>query len=553
MAKKDDDDFEGQLDRLDGAFSEDDDQEEALGGFPGDAGGFPGADEPEPEFDAEDLFAEDFGGEEPEVEAVEEVDYEPDAPEEDDEPDFEEEDEPESEPEEDFGDDDAGEDATDEVAEDEDDPFANLDDEDTGAAAKKKSNMVFLGAVSVMALLIGGVGYAFVMPILSGGGSAPAPVSQYAAFYGNNAPAAIPTPPEYQAEQQRPPALPQPQAGGNRVQVPGYAPNVDQNQIMPDLGGSAVALPNAQVVMPEAPMAKPSVPGIPSMPGLPAGGQPALPGLDAVEAPQGLPDPMTAMGEAPLEPSIGLEGIEGVDFDDPFATSDTSSDSGTTTDVQPLPGADAADPVMAKLEDLLSRFTDLEKKIVTEDDVIAMVDAAVAKVEISGGDEAFKAVQGSIDTLGDNVAELQSRVQTEDAANERIAQLEAKFEEKIANMAEVIASYEEVLKALKEKDQKVEKVADTKTKKLQQTVSRQQAEIVSLKSRGGAYVPPAKPEVHTNYRLAGLSNDQAWIETPGGVSRFSVGQSIPGLGLIKEFRAMDGHFAVITTNGIIVP
>jgi uncharacterized coiled-coil protein SlyX len=571
MADKDDE-FEAELKKLESpGFDDDDDASSAMGGFPGEIGGFADdeapADEPDPFAggfeDFEDAFEtpqETVAAESDDTYSGDEEDLgEPDDPDFGEDPQFDEEDDafdPEAEH------DDPEHDETAEL-DDEDEADAG-DEDDESAAPSGKGNLILYGGLAAVLTLVGGAGYMVFQPMLAGG-SAPQAVSPLetqapAQFQpGAMEPAAIPQPGQPQAAPAMPTALPSP-VGGDRVQVPGYPANVDQSTLRPTVSGTPVQLPGAaSSVTPSA------------VPTMPAMGRPALPAPVATQPqpspvlqPAGAPDVLMPAEQVPAMPSLGTTTSEppvsteapdvlpALDLAGLDAPEVTLPEDGPAA---PLPTAAVeTDAPLSKMGAIMDRLSDLEAKLFTEDDVSKMIDAAVAKVAISSGGEGFNAVEGMIESLNERVTGLEEKLLASTPTEERIAQLEARFEEKIAGMEAMIASYEEMVGQMQVKVEDAAKAKEASAAKLKATVTRQQAEIVSLKARGGAYTPPSKPKVYTDYRLAGLSSDQAWIETPGGVSRFTVGQEIPGLGdIIKEFRQMDGNFVVVTSNGIIVP
>ena len=126
-------------------------------------------------------------------------------------------------------------------------------------------------------------------------------------------------------------------------------------------------------------------------------------------------------------------------------------------------------------------------------------------------------------------------------SDEKIASLEAKldgFMSKIETLEGVISSQKKELS----------KVKSQKTKVVEKIV-----EVAPKVVKGANVQPPRKPSVLTNYRLAGVSRDMAWIETSAGVSKVQIGQNINGVGVVQGITQVDGNWAVVTPLGLILP
>ncbi|NDV52906.1 hypothetical protein [Salipiger sp. PrR003] len=424
--------------------------------------------------------------------------------------------------------------------EDEDDGHIEEDDDDEddeGPVAKegsKKGKMIFFGAVSAMALLVGGAGYFVVLPMLTGGGSAP--------------------------QQSAPPAYTQ-QAN------PGYTPPTSN-----------------------APLA---IPGEERLAGNQAPSFPAMPGSET-QAPSpsiGLP----VRGEEPLDlggspsdsqSSGNRPGLELPDFGNageleasPAALEDT-----------PLPEATQSSKsneqianVLTKLDDVLNRLDKFEDDVMTKEETRSLVDEVVSKrlmdlpapsSEASAPAKELSALQASLDELserlkgieqanGEKVANLEKRVaelsaqKTAAPANTPSLQLPVVADTPLTvgtgiNPAPSEADSEKAPTKPGVKTASV-KNSESEAARLRRELAAKKRELDALKARGNGVQPPNRPHIFTEYRLAGLSNDLVWIDTPTGVSMFGVGQEIPGAGRIREFMRMNGNFAVVTESGVIIP
>ncbi len=436
--------------------------------------------------------------------------------------------------EDDIEDDDLENDEVEESLVENDDEFDEFDEydeyedeaEDGDTSGRDKSKLIFYGAVSAFALLVGGVAYAFVIPSLFGGGSQPATqVSQPAPTFqqASNNPAPPPAIPS-NGNQQDMSIPPVPDQGKpSRVQVPGYQSNVSKEDIRPTIGGDDVTL-NPFPTLPEA-----------------KGTDPAL----------------------SLNPSS------------------TDND----PDEEAASGNTSMDVVLSKMDDMLSRFDEFEENFVTKEELSDLVKGEIEKVSF----EASGDIPEDVLLKLDGITSIEERITAIEngGGDGETADIEELVETKIASLREAIleevrkdvvdtsskmADYEASIAALKkqveeatverESDPAPAKAAPTKTASkeqaakeagLQRKLEQQKAELTALKAKGSDFVAARRPTIIKDHRLAGMSRDQAWIETPYGVSRFSIDQDIPGIGTIKSFKAMDGNFAVITTGGIIIP
>ncbi|MBO9428521.1 hypothetical protein [Sulfitobacter sp. R18_1] len=414
------------------------------------------------------------------------------------------------------------------------------EEEEGSSSGLDKGKLIFWGGTGAVAVALLGAGYAVLMPLFFGGSDAPVrqapPVAQVQQFNPENTPRQPPQIPNVNGPRPTPPALPT--ASNDRIQVPGHPTNVDTNAIRPNLSGQDITLPGA----PKLPVAGTFQPGMSEN----AAPTPTLP-TKIVNA--GNDDLLIDLSHNQPKPAP-----------------------------TPAPSGSDMGEVMGKLDSVLSRFDKFEKNFISKDDVEKMVGEAVTKatadLKVEGLDIDTTDLVRAADVKGinDSLSELVERVSAiekgsdkstaevdpeiiEAKVAERVKEVEVSVAEQMLQMGKTLEAYEAALAELKSKVGTAPVKADDAkvAKDLKVKLEKQKRELVALKAKGGSFVPQRKPQVISGYRLAGLSKDQAWIETPSGVQRYSVGQDIRGIGEIEEFRAMDGNFAVITKGGIIIP
>ena len=166
------------------------------------------------------------------------------------------------------------------------------------------------------------------------------------------------------------------------------------------------------------------------------------------------------------------------------------------------------------------------------------------------------AFRDALSELSNKEAEAEKSRELLISAEEKMVELESRFNA----FASEISDLETVIEAQKGEISSLEKVIESQkteiaaTKRTVSNVSKVQKEqIDSRNAIGGGIEPPLKPRVLSNYRLAGVAKDMAWIETESGVSRIRIGQSIPGVGIIEGIRPVNGNWAVVTPVGLIMP
>lgn len=417
----------------------------------------------------------------------------------------------------------------------------DYEEEDEDSSGLDKGKAVFYGVVATVLVGIGAAGYFVLMPMLGIGASSQPPQQAQT----QSAP-----PPAYSPDERPEPATipgssqqaqssssqsngsPEglPPSGGERVQVPGMPTNVEQDNIRPTVEGNDVPMPSneQQMSIPDWSEASDESTGTPendtgnSMPSLP------MPNESSISDEAETSMPSTASESAPSYDETG----------------------------------DALGDVSTKIDTLIGRFDELDQKFVSEDDVQTIVDDAVANIDVSPGAnaataEAVSGLQQTVNDLRGQVESFGQRLSQNSPNNSAVEEIRNVMSSEMKALNQRLDAYESRLEDLNDaadsKKEEAPEQTSSKTDELEKTVARQEQEIEDLKTRGAGIVPPTRPRVYDKYRLAGLSSDTAWIDTPSGVLRFSRGDEIHGVGRITEFREMDGNYIVVTDNGIIVP
>ncbi|EPX83501.1 hypothetical protein [Salipiger mucosus] len=539
----DDEEFEKELkDMAQGGFpgsGSDDDDEDIFGGDPDFFSDLEDEEEdddvpPPPAGDPDDEdFAEDQAGEDPDFFADE-----------DGADDFEDEDPDDEDPLSEFMEDD------DDDEEEDDDAFSEESD-----GAGKKGKMIFWGAVSALALTVGSVGFFVVVPMLTGGNAQPEP---------------------------RTPATYEQPANVSR----GYSPDSERNPVsIPGETGNGSGA--------QRPEGLPSMPGNSGPAGNGGGQEPSLderPSLGGGNSGSGTPSLELDGPDGGTSPGMQLPGGTGDRPEKTDASTDMPGNS-LMPDLTPGDGAQEADPenasadadtgtIVAKLDDVITRLDGFEDEFLTEKDTRELVGEIVArevskaKTTTSGNDAAGS---GEVQVLRTTLEEMSKRLEAMEEKQrtsledleERIAVMDdegsgprgTSADDPTLQLPDVTASTgsdePEDETAAKEDDTSSEgaeiKKAKSEAARLRRQLASKKRELDAINAKGRGVSPPSRPHMFTDYRLAGMSNDLAWIETPTGVSMFGVGQDVPGAGRIREFREMDGNFAVITTKGVIFP
>lgn len=282
------------------------------------------------------------------------------------------------------------------------------------------------------------------------------------------------------------------------------------------------------------------------------------------------------LGGQSVEPqnnnTFGLN-LEQPPAEDPVVTSKLAKD---VDDIKLL-----VDDISVAIGAVLNKVDSLNDTFVSRNELQQIISAEVSE-KIANSmpqvDLSLTASKSDLDSLSMTVSSEIEQLQT--AFNQALVALEEKTEE-IENSSTLVQNTESQISALEEKfssfeseitslqsvidSQKTEiasleqvvesqKSEITKTRQTVQSVSRaQRQEIDSRRAIGGGINPPTKPRVLSNYRLAGVAKDMAWIETESGVSRIRIGQNIPGVGLIEGIRPVNGNWAVVTPAGLIMP
>ena len=221
----------------------------------------------------------------------------------------------------------------------------------------------------------------------------------------------------------------------------------------------------------------------------------------------------------------------------------------------------ALNVIMDNMEKLPSYFATPQQVASIVDNVVEnklanmqmpAVDNSEVVGKIANLEATIKASSMASDDNASQLSMLQNQIdylmasKTTDAApanDEKVASLEAKLQQ----FAEKIEVLEGVINSQKAQISKTQKeVKKVKAQKVS-------APAVRAPVRGAGMQPPRKPSVLTNYRLAGVSRDMAWIETSVGVSRVKIGQTINGIGKIQGITQVDGNWAVVTPIGLILP
>ena len=111
--------------------------------------------------------------------------------------------------------------------------------------------------------------------------------------------------------------------------------------------------------------------------------------------------------------------------------------------------------------------------------------------------------------------------------------------DKVASLDEIVGKQKQTIRTLeKEKAQMAVEVAKA-------------AKPVVV--RGNDINPPRKPDVLTNFRLAGINKGFAWIDNGVGINKVAIGQNINGVGMLEDVIKVDGNWAAVTPMGLILP
>lgn len=409
---------------------------------------------------------------------------------------------------------------------------------------KKKINAGQLGFYGVAAVFLAGigyVGYSTVVPGLLGSEDVP---QQTGFDFASTAPAG-----------QAPTGPGVPTAPGQAAPIApvGQDPNVGGLAPLPQPDQKLVQMPGQAV--PNVTDPRPGLDATTNLTGVGLGGDTTAPTLN--------PQPLAGLGET--QPDSTLMPLA------PSEVAQTSVQQDELVDVKK-----AIEDLNLGMGALLDKMSGLDETYVSKSDLEkAIQDVVKTAIEAdSGADETLKAIESAmteikatnskIDEISGSVGLLSTRVDGMSggvsAANSKIAEMEAKLTEYSAKLAALEAQVnppkpaEEPKAEEKKTEDKPVASAPSKPKTSGKPKTTPKPSNSGNKKVVGANVDvPKKPAIVKGYRLKGVSNDYAWIESSNGLMRVAIGQTLDGVGEVKSIDRADGNYVLVTSSGLITP
>ena len=213
----------------------------------------------------------------------------------------------------------------------------------------------------------------------------------------------------------------------------------------------------------------------------------------------------------------------------------------------------------------MSRIDSMENKFVSKQDldgsVRTIVSSLLPKMESNSNngsqfEKIISELRNEIQILSSKIDDKNSPVITEINNTEELDKLSnqiSMMRDEISSLNNQLLSSNNTIKDLEAVIEKQDKELTDAKKSVARVRSEAKKRQDAANAVGSGIVPPSKPSVISNYRLAGVSRNTAWIESSSGTMRVNVGQTIPGIGLIEAIVPADGNWSLVTENGIIIP